>query len=995
MNRARILSGVLALALAGTGTCPVMAWSGAGRVKADLVKAEELFRHGMYDEARTLFESAPGDPVAEAYVVLCAIKTGSADYADLIGAYERKFNKTVLTSDIRLENARLLFDEGRYAEAGLEFSKVDSSAIPSEDLPEYVFKCAFCEFSLGRYPEALQFLTLLEALDRSDYTAPGHYVAGVIHYGMEDFVMAESHFARSASDPRFGDLSEFYIVDCEFNRKNYEFAAREGERLYASAPEGRKERLARIVSESSLVLGDSEKARAYYDGSVKSDMNRKDYFYAGSVMYSVHDYKAAIENFSKMTDRSDSLGQIANYHLGNSYIRTRNQVAAMAAFKDAAAVNYDPEIAEDALFNYAKLAFDLNKDTSGFTRYIKRYSTSTKGVQIYGYMALAALYDRDYAAAVEAYDNIDILSSDMKNNYTKANFLRGEQLFAGASYRDAIPFYKATAYYLPKNDRLNQMARYRMAEANYQTGNFGDAEQGFTELYNASGLNGSVQGRLLAYNIGYSCFKQKKYDEAARWFDKYIQSGNPLYREDAMNRRADCDFGRRDYKSAVVSYQKVLTEFYSPNDIYPYYQQAISYGLAGDKKRKVSTLLHLEDASADAPLYSEAWYELGRAQMDNGSNNDAIRSFTHLRNSTKDAVYKTRATIGLGMVYRNMNNYEKSLECYKNVVETMPGSEYSEEAMLAIESIYHKMKKPEKFLEYVEANDLNARSTAAEKEKMYFNTVEQLYLSGNYGQTITTARKFIESYPQSANLEQAEFYLAESYRYNGDKERACEEYAKAMKAGSGLSFVEMSRLRYAELSYDLQRYSEAYSAYLALFETAKMESNKSTAREGMMFSAYKSKDYDKAILAAASVMSDPEIGRDVKTEAKYIRGKSCLATSRRSEAMEYFAELGANPSTARGAESKYLLIQNMFDTANFASVESEVYDFSQKAGNQSYWLAKAYLVLGDSFVERGSYDQARATYESIRDGYEAPAGGDDIADNVKKRLDRLATIMNK
>ena len=78
--------------------------------------------------------------------------------------------------------------------------------------------------------------------------------------------------------------------------------------------------------------------------------------------------------------------------------------------------------------------------------------------------------------------------------------------------------------------------------------------------------------------------------------------------------------------------------------------------------------------------------------MDNGNNNDAIRSFTHLKNTVSDAVYKVRATIGLGMVYRNMSNYEKSLECYKSVVESMPGSEYAEESMLAIESVYHKMK---------------------------------------------------------------------------------------------------------------------------------------------------------------------------------------------------------------------------------------------------------------------------------------------------------------
>lgn len=988
MKKVRILSGVLALCLLGFGTClPAKA------SEDDFKVAEDLYRRGLYDESRTLFESMPASPVSEGYIVLCALKTRSAGYDDLMGAYERKYGKTILTSDIRLENARLLFDDGLYAEAGLEFSKVASSAISKQDMPEYVFKCAFCEYSLGRYSEALQFLTLLDALDYSRYSAPGYYMQGLIQYNDEDFVSAEKCFKKSASDSRFKELSEFYIVDCEFSMKNYEFAAKEGERLYATAPEGRKERLARIVSESSLVLGDNQKAREYYDGSVKTEMTRSDYFYAGSVMYSVRDYKAAIDNFSEMTDRSDSLGQIANYHLGNSYLKIRNQVAAMNAFKSASDVSFDPQITEDALFNYAKLAFDLNKDTKGFTQYIKRYSTSSKGAQIYGYMALAALYDRDYAAAVDAYDNIDILSSDMQNNYTKANFLRAEQLFAGNSYRDAIPFYKATAYYLPKSDRLAQMAKYRQAEANYMTGNYLEAERGFTELYNASALESLVQGKLLTYNAGYSCFKQRKYDEAARWFDKYIQSGNPLYREDAMNRRADCDFGRKNYKEAISSYQKVLNEFYAPDDIYPYYQQALSYGLAGDKKRKVSTLLHVEDASSEAPLYAEAYYELGKAQMDNGNNNDAIRSFTHLKENVSDAAYKVKATIGLGMVYRNMSKYEKSLECYKSVVESMPGSEYAEESMIAIESIYHKMKKPEKFLEYVEANDLALKRTDAEKEKMYFSTAEQLYLSGNYQQAIATLGKFIENYPQSPDMTQAVFYLAESYRETGDKEKACAEYAKVMNAESSLSFVEMSKLRYAQLSFDLQRYSDAYNGYLALSETTRIENNRTVAREGMMLSAYKSKDYDKAVIAATAVVSDADADKDTKTEAKYIKAKSLLATSKRSEAMKLFAELGVVPSSPRGAESKYLLIQNLFDTADFDAVESEVYDFSQKSGNQSYWLAKAYLVLGDSFVERGLYDQAKATYESIGEGYQAPSAGDDIADNVKKRLDRLAGLM--
>ena len=183
------------------------------------------------------------------------------------------------------------------------------------------------------------------------------------------------------------------------------------------------------------------------------------------------------------------------------------------------------------------------------------------------------------------------------------------------------------------------------------------------ELYNADALDGSKEGASLAYNVAYSCFKQRDYDGAARWFDICISDGDPKYREDAMVRRADCEFGGRDYKAAVTSYLRVISEYFTPDNVYPYYQQAISYGLSGDKKRKVSTLLHIEDASPSAPMYADAVYELGKAQMDLKNNNDAIRTFTRLKNTVPDKICSAKALIGMGMVYRNMSQYEKSLEC--------------------------------------------------------------------------------------------------------------------------------------------------------------------------------------------------------------------------------------------------------------------------------------------------------------------------------------------
>ena len=990
MRLKTLLTTLLAAAILspGLGAAP----SGDGRTWQ---QAMRLYGNGMYEQARILFASLPDDPLSDAYEVLCALKMQTADYPELLSAYRLRYPSSRMSGALHFEQGRILFDQAKYQQAASEFSFVSSADLAESELPEYIFKCGFSAFSLGHYAEASQFFTLLESLPQSEYTAPGRYFTGIMLYENKQFAEAEANFWNASADPRFETLTDFYIVDCEFNQKNYDFVIREGTRIYGSLPAGRRERVARQLSEAYLIKGDKDKAREYYDDLSHEGMNRKDYFYAGTVLYSVDDYAGAIENFTKMGDRSDSLGQVANYHLANAYLRTHDQVSAMQAFRDAASVDFDPEITEDAAFNYAKLVFDLNKDTSGFARYIERWSTKARGDQIYGYMALAALVDKDYAAAVETYDNIEELTPDMLNNYTKANFLRGEQLFASGSYRDAIPFFRATAYYVPRTDRFNQLSRYWMGESSYRAGFYPDAQKTFTELHNAAALDGQAEGRLLPYNIGYSYFKAGDYAAAARWFDSYVASGDALAREDAMNRRADCDFARRDYKAAIASYQKVMTEFFSPDNIYPYFQQAVAYGLSGDKRRKVSTLLHIEDATPGVALYDEALYELGRAQMDLKNNNDAVRTFTRLRRNTRDNTYVARALIGLGMVHRNMSDYDAALESYKEVVSLMPNSEYAEEAMAAIESIYQARREPEKFLEYVEQNSLAQSRSDADREKMYFNTAEQLYLAGNHQQAAVTLRKYLEDYPAGTDRPQAEFYLAECYNALGEKEKAVEHYAAAAAGESAYSFSEMARLRFADLSYGLGRYQDAYTGYETLLNTARMDANKQTARAGMMRAAYRCKDYAAAIAAADAVTAQRGLAADLRQEAAYIKAKASLASSKRDQALALFRQLSADPSTAIGAESKYLVIQSLYDAGKFDAVGDEVYAFSQKAGDQSYWLARAYVVLGDSFAERGQYEQAKATFESIRDGYEPASGADDIADSVRMRLERLSSLMKE
>ena len=141
----------------------------------------------------------------------------------------------------------------------------------------------------------------------------------------------------------------------------------------------------------------------------------------------------------------------------------------------------------------------------------------------------------------------------------------------------------------------------------------------------------------------------------------------------------------------------------------------------------------------------------------------------------------------------------------------------------------------------------------------------------------------------------------------------------------------------------------------------------------MMRSAFKAREYEDALDAAQSVRAVRGASDALRREADYVRAKSCLGMSRRAEAYGIFEQLAKDPSTDEGAEAAYLIIQDRFDRAEFDGIQDKVYDFAGKASGQNYWLAKAFIVLGDTFAEKGHLTQAKA---ELDDGFHCVFGLD-------------------
>ena len=955
----------------------------------DLGKAKELYQAGMYSEAIATLDGVSGE-MADGYRALCALSMKADNAYETAQRFLGRYPECILAPQVRFLWGIELFDRERFEEALTQLNAITAKDIYVSQVPEYTYKLGYSAYGVGEWERAKSILRRMRSIPESDYTAPAYYAIGYISYAQGKFREASEWFLLAAKDYRFRDLANYYILECRFNEKDYKYVVQFGEDLFDKVPSDRQPHMARIMSESYLILGDAEKARTYYVENLRSKTarTRSDYFYAGEVLYMVEDWQGSINNFMQMGERRDSIGQIASYQLGYANIKARNKVAAMQAFKEAVDLDYSKEIKEDAYYNYAKLAFDLGGDTAPFQEYIRKYDTSSKGDRIYSYMAMAALRTHDYEGAVEAYDHIENLEPRMQYNYMKAYFLRAMELMESGSWRAAVPHLRAAAYYSHRRDGFNQLARYYLAEAYYRDGKYSEARTILKDLYNLSALPKRTEGDLISYQMAYTYFKEGDYDNALKWFDNYIALDKAITQgSDAETRIADCYFFSGNYEIAVIAYERQMANYPDKDNLYPAYRAGLAAGLLGDDSRKIDFLENAKTANPSAPYYGESMLELGRAYMAVQDNEDAERTFRSLRKTTTDPTLDARALLELGTIARANGAPEDALDCYKRVVELR--GPYTEDALLAIESIYRTREDPQAYIAYVNSLGSLANRTEAQKEEVYFSSSEQMYLSGEWQKAIGMLESYLEAYPSAANFAKAHFYIAESYRNLGMNQPAADEYLIALESGLSGALEETATLSYARTNYALGEYAKAFASYLRLSQIARMEDNIRDSKIGLMRSAFRARQWEDALTYSDIIARQSGIGEDLSREALYIKSKSLLSTSRRDEALAQLQVLSQKPSTAEGAEAAYLIIQDLYDRAEFAGIQEKVYAFADGAGDQNYWLAKAFIVLGDTFAEQGNLAQARATFESIRSGYESSGNADDVLDQVEQRLRKL------
>jgi TolA-binding protein len=811
----------------------------------------------------------------------------------------------------------------------------------------------------------------------------------VISFEEGDYEEAKENFEKVKDNRSFKKTIGNYLAHIYHAEGDYEKMMVYAIPAYNEASGKDKPGLALMIGDAYYQSADYKQALPYfefYERSARRSMSREEAYEIGYAYFQNEDYNAAISNFQRAVGEDDLLTQNAYYHLGYCYLQTDQPKYASNAFSSACQLNFDQDITEDALFNYAKLSMEVASDPyntaiAALEDYIARYPESARLDEAYEFLATLYLSTRNYKEALRSVERIKSRNPALQEAYQKICFYRGIELFNDNELEESISLFKKAA--VENYDQaISAEANLWIGEAFYRQNNTWAAIKYFKEFLSAPGAKNLAVYSSGYYNLAYTYFNKKDYGNAITWFTKYVDyrgtKDNSLM-ADALTRMGDCYFIRKDYSAAIKYYNQAIRTAEGKTD-YAFYQKAIAQGASGLFNDKIVTLIELANGQTNSTYTDDAKYELAVTYMLLNKNNDALTWFGRLIKDHPNSRFAVKARLKTGLIYYNENQNEKALVALKKVVDDYPGTAESREALNSIRNIYIDQNKVNEYYAYTE-NLSFADVTISEQDSITYIAAENLYMENNCDEAIPAFGAYLERFPMGTFAVNASYYKAECELKNNMPIEALKDLEYVISQPTS-GFTENSLLQSARLSMGMENWEKALDYYTRLLDFAEYKENALEALEGMTDCNYELGHWADAITTAMMMLSNEKVDDAMIIKAHYIMAKSYMAMDNLDNARMEFAITENLSDNELGAESKYMITYIDFASEKYTTAENGIFELSEDYASYDYWVAKGFLLLSDIYLAMGNEFQARETLRSIIENYQGPQLGEIAAQKL-------------
>ncbi len=925
------------------------------------------------------------------YDAVCAIELGQADAAMAVGYFADNYRTSRWKPRVDFLQARVVFADRKYADALDALLRVDPSVLSDEERNEYYFKTGFSRLRQNDNENALNDFARAKA-NKGPFQDASIYYYAHIQYVNGNFDEALPYFKMIEDNRRFNKLIPLYLLQINYHKGNYEEIAAVGEQVFNWTENRRKPEVARVLADALYKLERYEEALDYYltyESVSRRQMSREDNYQIGITRFKLGKYREAITNFQKATEGNDELTQSAFYYLAESYRQNAQPNFARNAYLSAYKAGSDPAIAEDALFNYARLSIEagpdpFNEAVAALQEFISNNPQSERRNEAYNLVVQLFLNSRNYDAALDFLERETIRDPELQATYVELAFARGIELYQARSYRQAIT-YLGRAANQQHNPEMAAKATFWMADAHFQDRNYSQAQQVYRRFLSLPAARRLDIYPLASYNIGYTYFNQKQYATALPSFRQFVANpykGEPAMLYDAWLRIGDCHFISRQYAEAIEAYDQVI-KARRPEGDYALFQKAQGYGAMGNFNRKISALEELVRSYQNSTWYDNALYEMASTAMVMNDNRAAILHFDRLVRERPRSPFAKEALVKTGLIYYNNNQNDRAITTLKRVVNDYPTTAEAREALNTLRVIYMEMNNLQEYFAFTEKLGY-VQVSISEQDSLAFTMAENFYQEGRCTDALRALDTYLSGYPNGGFRLQAHYYKARCEMRNKRPEVALTSWQFIINFADN-QFTDEALLEAARIQYDKGDFSEAKKHYTRLNSITEDPMRQLESIEGKMKSSFFLLQYDEAIAAARQLKSRGRLGEEQRLQAHYIMGKSLFEQRRFNEASKELDEARKLSRGVLGAEAYYLLARISYENGYYDDTQNQLFDLADKYAQHDYWVAKGFILLADVYVKLDNSFQARQTLQSIIDNYR----GEDLRQEAARKLSAL------
>ncbi|MFI3306409.1 MAG: tetratricopeptide repeat protein [Rikenellaceae bacterium] len=989
--RKRIISIVAAV----TASVGVVTTASAS-VVSHFDRGQELFGMERWIDARNELQKSIGEAEElsliesdrlEYMLAICSAELGLDIASYQLFKFEVDHPTTLYLNESLYARAIIQSAEGELDEAHAIFSEVDPTKLSESKREQYNLRMGYITFRGGDNASAIHHFKQIDS--ESDFYQHALYFISFIAYEAKDYAQARSGFEKLLSvGDTYAAVVPYYLLQIEFDTENYEGAISYGEKLLDDASPEQRESLVRTIAESYFRLDKYTQAISYIDTyeAAGRKLGRAENYIKGFSLHQLRRYDVAIEYLKRACGADDAMTQNASFHLANCYLKVKDKAGALQAFSMASNDEFNKQIAEEALFNQAKLQYELgggvfNETINLLTRYNDKYDNPKRRVVVQTLLAAAYYNSRDYATAYEKIGQIRNPDSEIRAAKQKITYLRGLEEFAAGNFVDARRYLKESIE-IGVTAKQVSLAAYWIGEISYREGDLDAALTGYNYLI-ARAPKSDKQSVEALYSTAYALLKQGNEESAMEYFKRYVASPQSVVslKADAYNRIGDILYGMRSFVQATNNYRSSINTDAADQN-YSRYQIAIILGLEGKTADKCWALKQITDPQYGEEYLDDALYELGSTYIRSENYKAAIQSLDDFVVKYPRSPLYSQALSDMGVAYINLDDAQNALKYYDFAIKSAPQSQIAKNALQGVREIYVSKGNAAGYFKYAESIGMNSDLTTVARDSLSFASARGLYFASEGSSTkqrsvVKSLESYLKEYPKGYYMSDALFYLSDCHVKLGDGDSAISTLAALDKRGTN-QYSEIVNRMLAKLTFDAKKFAQSAAAGRKLYTVAKDQATREEAM-GYYLRATMATSDSKAIEAMSDdiiALGEKSVGAAATTEAIYIRATNLRERGERTEATKLYETLTQRESASQySSESHYHIIDEAYRAGEHATAERLIFKLSDSGVADSYWLAKSFILLGDIYVAQGDSFQARATYQSIVDGYSDESDG--------------------